>query len=350
MKKNKDELNDEFSINYLLDRINFFLNLLYVLKTRIFFTSIIILALTFSYNYLIPPTYYAQTNFVLDNDNSDGMGELSSIASLAGVNPSSFIDASSLFQIDNIQDLYKSDVMLKKTLLSKGVFKNKEDLLINRLGEIEKKIRKWNLNNITFDKNLNLSRAQDSIIKKEIKNIRKKNLIVSKPSRKTTILNISFNHKNEEFAKIFNEKLVLNVNDFYAKSKSFKTGINLSVLQRESDSVRLVLNNSIQKLADLDERLPNSNPLLKTSRTPYQKALIDVQANTAIFQELVKQLELAKVSHRNSMPLIQVIDSPIFPLENSKWKFSETLLYGIVLGLFFSVVFNLLWNFFRKFS
>ena len=239
--------------------------------------------------------------------------------------------------------------MLKKTLLSQGIFNKKENLLINRLGEIEKKISNWNLNNITFDNNLKLNRRHDSIIKKVIKKIREKNLIVSKPSRKTTILNISFNHKNEEFAKIFNEKLVLNVNNFYIKSKSFKTGLNLNILQKESDSVRLVLNNSIQILAALDEGLPNLNPLLKTLRTPYQKAMVDVQANTAIFQELVKQLELAKVSHRNSTPLIQVIDSPIYPLENSKWKLSETLLYGLTLGLFLSVIFNLIFSLLKKF-
>ncbi len=348
MKKNNDDLIDEFSIKYFIDRFKEFINFLIALKSHVFYMSISILFFTISYNYLIPPLYYAQTSFVLDNDNSDGMGEISSIASLAGINPSSFIDASSLFQIDNIQDLYRSDAMLKKTLLSQGVFNKKENLLINRLGEIEKKINKWNSNNITFDNNLNLNRAQDSIIKEAIKKIREKNLLVSKPSRKTTILNISFNHKNEEFAKIFNEKLVTNVNDFYIKSKSFKTGLNLNVLQKESDSIRLVLNNSIQILAALDEGLPNSNPLLKTLRTPYQKAMVDVQANTAIFQELVKQLELAKVSHRNSTPLIQVIDSPVFPLENSKWKLSETLLYGLTLGLFLSVIFHLIFSLLKK--
>lgn len=349
MNKLQDNSINEFSIKYFINRLKEFFNFLVNLKIQIFFTTISVVFFTISYNYIMPPTYYAQTSFVLDNDSSDGMGEISSIASLAGINPSSFINASSLFQIDNIQDLYRSDAMLKKTLLSQGFFNKKENLLINRLGEIEKKISKWNLNNITFDNNLKLNRSHDSIIKKVIKKIREKNLIVSKPSRKTTILNISFNHKNEEFAKIFNEKLVLNVNNFYIKSKSFKTGLNLNILQKESDSVRLVLNNSIQILAALDEGLPNLNPLLKTLRTPYQKAMVDVQANTAIFQELVKQLELAKVSHRNSTPLIQVIDSPIYPLENSKWKLSETLVYGLTLGLFLSVIFNLIFSLLKKF-
>ena len=49
------------------------------------------------------------------------MGELSSVASLAGINPSTFIDASSLFQIDNIQDLYRSNAMLKDSCLAMGI-------------------------------------------------------------------------------------------------------------------------------------------------------------------------------------------------------------------------------------
>jgi uncharacterized protein involved in exopolysaccharide biosynthesis len=55
---------------------------------------------------------------------------------------------------------------------------------------------------------------------------------------------------------------------------------------------------------------------------------VDVQANTAILTELVKQSELSKVTLRKETPLIQVIDRPILPLE--KVKFGK--LMGIVLG------------------
>jgi uncharacterized protein involved in exopolysaccharide biosynthesis len=65
--------------------------------------------------------------------------------------------------------------------------------------------------------------------------------------------------------------------------------------------------------------------------------MIDVQANSAIYQELLKQLELAKVTHRNNMPLIQIIDSPSYPLENSRWKLLKTIIYGMILGLGFSI-------------
>ena len=55
-------------------------------------------------------------------------------------------------------------------------------------------------------------------------------------------------------------------------------------------------------------------------------------ANQAIYLEVVKQLELAKVAHRNKTPLIQIIDKPSFPLENNRWKLLNILTLGIFGG------------------
>ena len=183
------------------------------------------------------------------------------------------------------------------------------------------------------------SRLKDSLVKELIKIIKKDYLIVDKPSRKTTILEIGFDHKDEVLAKTFNENLVRIVNDFYNKTKTLKTGMNLEILQRQADSIKIVLDTSIMMLAETDQSIPNPNPLTKVSLVPYQKAMIDVQTNGAIYQELLKQLELAKVTHRNKMPLIQIIDKPEFPLENSRWKLLKTIVYGLILGLLLSILF-----------
>ena len=60
--------------------------------------------------------------------------------------------------------------------------------------------------------------------------------------------------------------------------------------------------------------------------------MANLQANQAIYLEIVKQLELAKVAHRNKTPLIQIIDKPSFPLENNRWKFLNILILGIFGG------------------
>ena len=342
MKYKNNHVEEKISLSFLVNGFKDWLGFLFSKTNLITYGTLSVLFFTISYNYLISPVYYARTTFVLDNENSAGsMGDLSSLASLAGINASSFIDASSLFQIDNIQELYRSNSMIKKTLLSNANYSNKNFSIIERFIKAESLENKLNNLGIQMsDFNLKKSsRLKDSLVKELIKIIKKDYLIVDKPSRKTTILEIGFDHKDEVLAKIFNENLVRIVNDFYNKTKTLKTGLNLEILQRQADSIKIVLDTSIMMLAETDQSIPNPNPLTKVSLVPYQKAMIDVQANSAIYQELLKQLELAKVTHRNKTPLIQIIDKPEFPLGNSRWKLSKTIVYGLILGLLLSILF-----------
>ena len=336
MSEKNNHIEESISISFIVDSIKDWISFIFSKRKIIIRGTIIIMILIISYNYIKSPVHYARTTFVLDNDTSSGsMGDLSSLASLAGINASSFIEASSLFQIDNIQELYRSSSMLKNTLLSSAKINDKEILIIERFAKAEKLINKWRKLGINLEdfKNKKLSRLQDSLIKESIKLIKKEYLLVDKPSRKTTILEIGFNHKDELLAKSFNENLVSIVNKFYFDTKTLKTGANLEILKKQSDSVKNVLNESILVLAEKDQNIPNLNALDKVSMVPYQKAMIDVQANSAIYGEIVKQLELAKVTHRNNMPLIQIIDKPILPLENSRWKLVKTFFLSFIIGV-----------------
>jgi len=343
---------ESFSLLNLINSIkDWFTYLLSNLKGIVIITSIF-LSLVLLFNFIKSPVHYARTSFVLDSESSsNSIGDIASLASLAGINASSFIDASSLFQIDNIQELYRSNSMIKQTLLTDSDFGNERSLLINRLASNEKIDKKWDKLNVDFSsynsKSNNL-RVHDSILNEVVKIIKEKYLLVDKPSRKTTIIEIGFDHKDELFAKSFNENLVSIVNDFYFKTKTQKTGENLKILERQADSVKKVLDKSILFLAEKDQSIPNPNPLTKVSLVPYQKALVDVQANGAIYQQIVTQLELAKVTHRNNTPLIQIIDKPVLPLENSRLKLFECFVYGIFGGLFFSVLYYSFLRFYKS--
>ena len=305
-------------------------------RKKILYGTLIFLALPLSYNYLKSPVYYANTSFVLENDASASLGGLSSLASMSGINTSSLMSASNLFQIDNIQELYRSNNMLRQTLLEKVTINGKSQILIDYFAKTQKLEKKWGNEKVYIkdfyrDKKL-YSRAQDSVVKEVIKLIKKDFLIVDKPNRNSSILNVGFKHKDEVFAKIFNEVLVNKVNSFYYKTETKKTAFNLNVLQVQTDSVKDLLDMSFLALAEIDQNIPNLNPLVKTAKVPYQKAMANLQANQAIYLEVVKQLELAKVAHRNKTPLIQIIDKPSFPLENNRWTFLDILILGIFGG------------------
>ena len=112
----------------------------------------------------------------------------------------------------------------------------------------------------------------------------------------------------------------------------------MAILERQVDSIRRELNGAITGVAVANDNTFNLNPALNVRRAPSAKRQVDVQANTAILTELVKQSELAKVTLRKETPLIQVIDRPILPLPKERFGKAK----GIVIGGFLSVFFTVL--------
>ena len=287
------------------------------------------------YSQLKAPVFHAETSFVLEEEGMGGIGQMSGIASLLGVNLGG-IGTNGLFQGDNIMELYRSDRMLEETLLSP--FDNKK-LLVDRFIEFEELEKKWSstidLSALKFSASKeNHGVQQDSVLKEIAKIIREKQLVVVKPDRKLSIIQVNLSSKDEAFAKLFNETLVSKVNTFYLETKTKKTGENLRILQIQADSVRAILDQSLGTLAAEQDRIPNANPLLSTATVNGRRKQVDVQTSAAVFQEIVKNLEMAKISHRINTPLIQLIDSPTFPLKRTEVRLVKGMVFGaFILGV-----------------
>jgi len=257
-----------------------------------------------------------------------------------------------LFQIDNIQELYRSRRMIEKTLLTPTKHQS-DKLLIDYYGEVENRTDKWKdkLNNGDLDFNKpreEFTRAQDSLLMEVTKRIQKSNLIVSKPSRKLSILEVAVRHQNEFFAQEFDQVLVRNVNEFYVDTRTKKARENLQLLQGQTDSVKRVLDQKIYELADATQKLPNANPLYATNQVPIQKLNIDLQTSAAVYAEMVKNLEVSKITLRNTTPLIQIIDEPILPLEDEGWSLLKTVIIGGFLGAILMLIYLSLKYFYQQ--
>lgn len=334
---------DQISFRHLVIRLRSFFNYLFVKKWWIIGSIIVSVLFALVFNTLKKKEFTSETTFVLQNE-AESLEDISSLASFAGVNLGALSESGGLFQIDNIQELYQSHRMISKTMMTRTIINNQEQLLVHRYIDAGNKRKKWKnnpeLNNIDFSVPSTLwTIKHDSLLLEFTKEIREDHLTISKPSRKLTILNVSFTHKDEHFAKAFNEALVTNVNSFYRTSKTKKSGDNLRILQLQADSVKQVLDNKVAAIAVAKESAPNLNPLYKSALVAEQKIMIDISSTSAVYEVIVKNLELAKISHRNNTPLIQIIDFPILPLENNKWKVQKTVMISAFLGLFLSVFF-----------
>ncbi|MCL6258954.1 exopolysaccharide biosynthesis protein [Aquiflexum sp. TKW24L] len=294
------------------------------------------------------PVYHAETTFVLEESDMGGMGQVSGIASLLGINLGSMTGPSGIFQGENIMELYRSDNMLGKTLLSP--FDNKS-LLIDKYIEFNELDRKWNkvdLAKLDFSiPRENFSVTQDSVVKEISKLIREKHLSVEKPNRKLSIIYVTVSAKDEQFAKVFNESMVERVNNFYLETKTKKTAENLSILQSQADSVRAVLDQNLMEFANMADRIPFPNSLVQSATVDSRRKQVDIQAATAVFAEITKNLEIAKVNHRNNSPLIQIIDSPRYPLKSSRIKLLKGMVYGAALMVFATLFFLYLRQLYR---
>jgi len=289
------------------------------------------------YAHLKKTVYSANCTFVLDDGSKGGgLSQYAGLASLAGIDLSGG-GSTGLFQGDNIIELYKSRLMIEKALLSKADINGKSELLIDRYIDFNDLRKQWREKDKIGDINFNgdpdkFNRVQDSIINDFVELFNKKVLNVSRPDKKLSIINVEVSTTDELFAKSFNGNLVQVVNNFYISTKTKKASQDVQVLQKQADSIRVILNSSISGVASAIDAAPNANPLLLSLKVPSQRKQVDVQASTAIYSEVVKNLEVSKMILRQETPLIQVIDAPVLPLTKEKTTKTKAGLLGAIIG------------------
>src|SRR5690606_22088858 len=216
------------------------------------------------------------------------------------------------FKGDNIIEFLKSRSMIDKTLLTEVEFDGKTDLLVNRYIACYGLRKKWadntRLRDIQFKDTVGIY-TQDSLMAEFYKSILKRDLEIGKLDKKNNnILVVKMETPDEVFSKAFVETLIENESDFYIRTRTQKAEENLAVLTHQVDSVRKELDAAIGNVAAATDANPNPNRALQSLRVGSQRRTVDVQANTAILTELVKNQELAKITLRNERPVIQILD------------------------------------------
>lgn len=340
--------NDEISLKELIDKTKEWFGYLLSRWKIIVLAGIIGAALGLGYSYSKKPIYTATLSFALEDEKSGG--GLGNLASSFGFDFGS--GGGGMFTGSNLTELFKSRSMVEKTLLSPVTVNDKVISLAEMFIQNNEWRKNWKANpkyvSLKFLPNANrdeFTRSQDSIMGIMCDNLSQGGLSVAQKDKKTSIISIDVASTNELFAKYFTEALAKQVSDFYVNTKSKKARLNMEILERQTDSIRRELNGAITGVAVANDNTFNLNPALNVRRAPSARRQVDVQANTAILTELVKQVELAKVTLRKETPLIQIIDKPILPLP--KEKFGE--LKGMVLGGFVAIFLILLGLFVRFF-
>lgn len=338
--------NDEISLKELLEKAKEWYVYLLSQWKIILVAGIVGAALGLTYSFIKKPIYTATLSFALEDEKAGGLGGALGLASTLGFDLGG--GGGSIFSGSNLTELFKSRAMVEQTLLTPVVVKEDTISLAEMYIQNNGWREKWNEDSkfkkiqfLPHTKRKYYTRVHDSILGVMYENLSKNSLSVAQKDKKVSIITMDVSSNDELFAKYFCEALARQVGVFYVSTKSKKARMNMAVLERQTDSIRGELNGAITGVAVANDETFNLNPALNVRRAPSARRQVDVQANTAILTELVKQTELAKVTLRRETPLIQVIDRPILPLPIDKLGKIKAILFGGILFGFFATIYLL---------
>jgi len=283
--------------------------------------------------------YTAELTFVVEDQQQGGgaLGAMSGMASQFGLDIGG--SSSTTFSQNNILEFLKSRGVVEAALMQNRKVNKTDDLLIEHYLHISKIKDSWeknkDLNPVSFHGLL--AQDNDSVSGDIWKSIIEDELVVELQSDAASIINLSYTSVNEEFSKLFVEALIEQMSKMYITHQTAQTSNTLDFLTSRADSVFMELEIAEEEFAnvkDINQRIVKASGRLKELQLMRR-----VEVLNAMYLEIVKNLEISKLTLLNQTPIIQIIDKPILPLEEEVKSITVLGLLGAFLGGFISLVF-----------
>ena len=304
----------------------------------IFLVTIITSALGLLYGKMQPSTYKATSTFIVEDKSGKGGGGLSGLASQFGIDVGGLTGGGAgLFDGDNILEIIKSRAIIEKVLLTKmeEPASSKGQTIADYYIQIENLAPAFESKNINV-KSLNFAGLtegakhtvkQDSILYILYSRINK-NLNVEKKNKKSTIITLEVVSGDQVFSKVFAEEVLKQTSDLYIDIKTGNLSRSIERIQQKADSLQRSLSNIYQNSFQIN-----------SSRTELSNR--DKTFSSTLYAEVVKNLETLKLSLINQTPVIQVLDTPKFPLFDQRTPARYSLLIGFAIGFVLSFFYAL---------
>ena len=323
---------DEISLKELIQKLQTTLAYLWGHKGKLALMAVLGGALGFGYAHFFKKvTYTSRLTFVVEEKSAGGAGNLMGLASQFGLDLGG--GGGSMFSSDNLILLLRSQKILESALLEPLPALNNDHLLNAYIrqhyakGLKEGKVKLFDLAKNRADFN----RAEDSTLAVVVTNVQKITA-VSKLDKKASIIDLQLTDTNEEWAYLMSQLIIAKATDMYLDLKTGKTSRTVGMLENRVDSVKSALDGMMSAAAVETDQ--NQALVRMQARVPAAKKQMQIQMLTAMYGELVKNLELTRFTLDREEPVIQIIDAPSMPLK----KAGQGRLLSAVLGSFLLTV------------
>ncbi len=285
------------------------------------------------YAWLKPITYTSRLTFVVEESKAGGGSLLSGLAGQLGFDLGGLSGTGGVLAGDNVQQLLRSDKMIKNTLLtpfgdSSTISIADEYAMTSKLSEAwGKKYNDGKPVRFPLDSG-NYTRLQDSLLQVIIKRISEKELAVGKPDKKLSFFEATVTMHNEALAQVFTTRLIDQATRFYIDTKTKRQRNNVNRLQARADSIGLLLNRKTYTASEANAVMLDVNPAFPTANVGLELKQRDKLVLQTIYAEIVKNLEISRTMLIQETPTFQIVDEPELPLKKNRTGYLVSVIYG----------------------
>jgi hypothetical protein len=292
--------------------------------------SLISVGLAIGFYFWQRPSYEARVSFILEEKSSGLSGGLSGIASSLGVDVSALSGGGNLFSGDNILEILTARKILTDVLLSK-VDSTKGDrsasLMDLYFSFAHLTGGKRDLDTFYFGYThdpLLRSRTHDSLMGLACERlIKKQQLQAARVNKKGSIIEVRVVSPDQTFSKLMAERVVAQTKQLYISVKTGYMAANVAKLEAKADSIVAMANRRSYQTAGL--QVLNANEAYRTAEVPAELSQRDRLVNNTLYAEILKNLETARMALASQTPVIQLLDTPVYPLQDKRWSLFQLL-------------------------
>lgn len=342
MENTIQQNSDEISLRELIQKFRLAWIFLLSAWKKILIFSLVGAFIGLGFAFLRPIKYTSKLSFVVE-DAKSSVGGLASLAGQFGFDLGG-AGGGGIFSGDNVLLFLKSESLIRETLFT-PYDESGKITLVDRYAEARKLKEDWlddqkigPINFSQYSKGM-IPRKEDSLLQEIISDIIESDLSVTKPDKKASFIEVKSMMEDEMLSKFFSERLVKIATQRYVDSKIKTKAINVSMLQRKSDSLAAVLNNKTYSAASSQQSLIDANPALRSVPIAAEITTRDKTMAATIFGEVVKNLEISKTMLNQETPVIQMVDQSTLPLFKEKVGKLKSIALGGLLAVFLTVLF-----------
>jgi len=294
------------------------------------------------------PTYKAHLSFALVDNSGGGVSGIASLASSFGMNLMG--GGEGAFSGNNLLEIIKSQHAVEEALLSPVTYRGKKQNLVEVYAQINEMVDAWKkdtknpeMHTLSFpvgQKRETFTRTQDSILQGISKTIiMSRSLVVERKDKKLDIVNMDYTCQDEQFSKLFIEELMADTYQFYMDTRTSQSRANIAMMEEKADSIKHLYESSLYRGASISQF--NINEAIQVAAVPKIKQETNAQLYASVYAEVLKNLETLKLEMAREKPIVQIIDTPRYPLERRHFGKAKGIIIGGLLGGFLIVFFLL---------